>query len=201
MKKLLFLTIWMFVGVVSAQDMRTVFMNAPEELFPLLTKSHRADFIDYIDAGMTAKVTNRLDGVSVLEELSDDYLRLAATASSTVQMKMLPFENDTIICVVNTVKAESADSRICFYDKEWQRVDGREMFEYPSLEDFFVSSATEYIDVCDIYLVSLMLSSVDNTLVAEYTMPSYMNIEDAEKVRTLLRRLEYRWNGERFVIE
>lgn len=201
MKKLLFLTIWMFVGVVSAQDMRTVFMNAPEELFPLLTKSHRADFIDYIDAGMIAKVTNRLDGVSVLEELSDDYLRLATTASSTVQMKMLPLENDTIICVVNTVKAESADSRICFYDKEWQRVDGCEMFEYPSLEDFFISSATEYIDVCDIYLVSLMLSSVDNTLVAEYTMPSYMNIEDAEKVRTLLRRLEYRWNGERFVIE
>ena len=52
---------------LSAQDMRSIFLNAPDEIFPLLTKSYRADLVDYIDAGMTAKVTNRLDGTSVLE--------------------------------------------------------------------------------------------------------------------------------------
>lgn len=201
MKKLLFLIVWMLAGVVSAQDMRTIFMDAPEELFPLLTKGLRADFVDYIDAGMTAKVTNRLDGVSVLEELDDDYLRLAMTASSTVQMKLLPFESDTVICVVNTVRAESADSRISFYNKAWKKLDGDGMFKSPQVKDFFTSPDSAYIDMCDIYLVSLMLSPVNNTLVAEYTMPSYMNIDDAKKVKPLLRKLVYRWDGECFVIE
>ena len=48
---------------------------------------------------------------------------------------------------------------------------------------------------------SLALSAGDNTLVAEYTMPAYMNVDDAAKVKPLLRKLVYRWNGERFVID
>jgi hypothetical protein len=32
-------------------------------------------------------------------------------------------------------------------------------------------------------------------------MPAYMNVDDAAKVKPLLRKLVYRWNGERFVID
>jgi hypothetical protein len=75
------------------------------------------------------------------------------------------------------------------------------MFTFPSIDEFFTSGASGYSDMCDIYLVSLTLSPVDNTLVAEYTMPAYMSMEDAEKVKPLLRKLVYRWNGVRYVIE
>lgn len=205
MRKLLFI-IMLLCGASSqmrAQEMRTIFLVAPDSIFPLLSKSYRADLVDYIDAGMTAKVTNSLDGTSILEELAPDYMRLAVTASSTMQLKQLPFEGDTIICVVKTVKAEAADSRICFYDKAWNRLDGQLMFSQPSVGDFFVSvaDADAWSDVCDIYLVSLTLSAGDNTLVAEYTMPAYMNVDDAKKVKPLLRKLTYRWDGECFVID
>jgi hypothetical protein len=151
---------------------------------------------------MAAKVTNRLDGSCVLEELSADYLSLATTASSSMQAKLLPVNGDTVICVVRSVKAEAVDSRIYFYDKEWDVLDGSGMFTSPSIRDFFVSdsAADEWADACDIYLVSLTLSATDNTLVAEYTMPAYMSVDDAEKIRPLLRKLVYRWNGECFVI-
>ena len=206
MRKLLFLICFMFSGamsLVSAQDMRSLFMDAPDGIFPLLTKNLRADLVDYADAGMTAKVVNRFDGVSVLEKLEDNYLLLATTASSTMQLKLLPMQGSTIVCVVKTVKAEAADSRIRFYDLEWNRLDGYEMFTAPAIRDFFIPGAEvdDVIDMCDIYLVTLALNALDNTLVAEYTMPAYMSADDAAKVTPLLRKLVYKWNGERFVIE
>ena len=204
MRKLMFFVVLLFgclVSRVSAQDMRTVFLNAPDVVFPMLSSNDRADLVDVIEAGMTAKVRNRLDGVSVLAELTDDYLSLATTASSNMQLKLLPFNGDTVICMVKTVKAEAADSRICFYDKQWNRLDGSGMFTMPEISDFFVSPDDEYMDMCDIYLVSLTLSAADNTLVAEYTMPAYMSVDDAGKIEPLLRKLVYRWNGGRFVID
>ncbi len=204
MRKLLFFVILLFGGAMtmaSAQDMRTIFLNAPDKIFPLLTGNDRADLVDFIEADMKAKVSNRLDGVSELRELGRDYLMLATTASSTMQMKLLPVKDDTIICVVKTVKAEAADSRICFYDKEWNMLNAGGMFSFPSIVDFFTSDADELVDMCDIYLVALTLSAADNSLVAEYTMPAYMNVDDAKRVKPLLRKLTYRWNGERFVIE
>ena len=206
MRKLLFLICFMLSGavsLVSAQDMRSLFMDAPDEIFPLLTKNLRADLVDYVDAGMTARVTNRLDGASVLERLDDNYLLLATTASSTMQLKLLPVHDGAIICVVKTVKAEASDSRIRFYDLEWNRLDANGMFTSPSIMDFFKPGADidDVADLCDIYLVKLTLNALDNTLVAEYTMPAYMSADDASKVKPLLRKLVYRWNGERFVIE
>ena len=203
MRKLLFFIV-MFLGVVpstvSAQNMRDIFLNAPDAIFPLLDKSYRADLVDYIDAGMKAKVTNKFDGISVLEQLDDDYMRLATSESSMMQMKLLPTQGDTIICVVKSVRAEAVDSRICFYDKEWNLLAVGEKFRAPSISEFFISpeDAAEHIDICDIYLVALELSANENSLVAEYTMPVYMSREDAERVAPCLRKLVYMWNGEMF---
>ena len=204
MRKLLISIMFLFGGaltMVSAQDMRTVFLNAPDGIFPLLSGNDRADLVDYIEAGMTAKVTNRLDGTTVLHELENDYLKLATTASSDVQLKLLPFQNDTVICMIKTVKAEAADSRIRFYDKEWNLLDGDRMFRSPSIAEFFTSAVDELVNKCDIDLVSLTLSATDNTLAAEYTMPAYMIEDDAKKVKPMLRKLVYRWNGSCYVIE
>ena len=204
MRKLLIFIMFLFGGavtMVSAQNMRSIFLNVPDEIFPLLSNNDRADLVDYIEAGMTAKVTNRLDGTTVLHELESDYLRLATTASSEVQLKLLPFQNDTVICMIKTIKAEAADSGIRFYDKEWNILDGDRMFRFPSIPEFFTSAVNEYVDKCDIYLVSLTLSATDNTLVAEYTMPTYMSVDDAKKVKPLLRKMVYKWNGSCYVIE
>ena len=189
-----------FAMQLQAQSMSEAFLKAQEDVFPLLTDLCRADLLDYFDAGMTAKVTNRLDGVTVLESLDDDFMQIAMTRSSSVQVKMLPCADGTLFCVVRSVKAEVADSRIDFYDSNWNRLQADVRFVYPTISDFFVSDAEKYIELCDMYLVSLTLNADDCTVVAEYTMPAYMNVGDAEKVLPLLRRIVYRWNGERFVI-
>ena len=198
---LLLLVMFAALGEVAAQDMRSLFVNAPDTIFPLLTRTNREDCVDFLDAKMRARVSNRLDGKSELVVLTRSFLELQSSGSSTVQMKLLPFGGDSIISVVRTVCAEACSSRINFYKRDWSSVDIS--FVRPAVEDFFVSadSIDEALSFCDIYLVKLSLSSTDNTLVAEYTMPLYMNEEDAAFVSRRLSPILYRWNGSAFVKE
>lgn len=203
MKKTLFALVMILCvhGLSVAQDMRTLFVEAPDSVFPLLDKNLRTDCVDFIDAGMKYAVTNKLEGKSTLVELSTDYMLLETTASSTIQMKKLAFADGFIICVVNTVCAEAADSRVAFFDSSWKRLIVSDFFVSPSIRDFFTSDsvADELADMCDIYLVSLSLDGENTSLVAEYTMPSYMNKADAEKILPNLQKIRYHWDGKRFI--
>ena len=206
MRKFIYILLFLMFGASSAtnaQSFREMFLNTPDSVMPLLTRLDRYDFIEYMKAGMKAKVTNRLDGESVLKVLSDNYIFLQTTPSSSMQMKMLPLGNDSIMCVVSSVRAEAEDSRIAFFNREWKRIATDRMFKAPTIKEFFIPSDTigRYVDKCDIYLVSLRLNADENVLEAEYTMPGYMNKEDADAVKPLLRKLIYRWNGKGFVIE
>ncbi|MBP3408326.1 MAG: DUF3256 family protein [Bacteroidaceae bacterium] len=205
MKKFLFILIAVVCCALqgAAQDMRSLFLNAPDEIFPLLTKSNRADCIDYIDAGMEARVTNRLDGTSSLKKLTDDYFYMQASSSSWCEAKLFPLAGDTLICMIKGVEAEAADSRLLFYDSRWNRLDAEAFFEEPAIADFFLSadSAERYAERCDIYLVRYSFSHDKVTLKAEYTMSAYMNVDDAAVVAPLLRVLTYRWDGKRFIRE
>lgn len=206
MRKLLFILTVFVCGAmqgVVAQDMRSLFLDAPDEVFPLLTNSSRADCVDYVDAGMEARVTNRLDGTSILRALTRDYMYVETSASSWLEAALLPSGGDTLVCVVKGVRAEAADSRLLFYDRSWRPLLGDSLFYEPMIDDFFASadSAARYSGKCDIYLVKYSLAAGGGTLVAEYTMPAYMNDEDASIVAPLLRTLTYRWNGKRFVRE
>ena len=186
-----------------AQGMRQLFLDAPDDVFPLLTRNNRADCIDYIDAGMEAPVVNLLGGACRLRVLAEDFMSIEPSTVSSVQVKMLQAGGDTLLCVVNSVKAEAVGSRISFYTTGWEKVPAKGLFEAPAIKDFFASadSAALYADRCDIYLVGLKLSQTGNTLTAEYTMPDYMNESDSALIRPLLRRIVYCWNGKRFVRE
>ncbi len=204
MKKLklaiLFASFLLASGAV-AQNMRALFLNAPDSIMPLLTYNNRADCIDFVDAGMRARVTNRLDGYSELLSISDDYMELRVSENSTVQMKLLPFGNDTVVAVVRSVCAEACDSRLTFYNRDWTIAPLS--FLRPPVEEFFVAtdSLAGLLARCDIYLVQLKLSSADNLLRAEYTMPHYMSEKDSLLVAPKLQPIVYRWQGGAFVKE
>ena len=202
-RHLLFLVSIFCTLSVMAQDMKTVFVAMPDSIVPLLTKVNREDCIDFLDSNMKAVVKNRFGNVAEMKVLTDDFVEIEPSGASSMQVRMLPAGGDTLLCVVNTVKAEAADSRISFYTKGWEKVPAKGLFEAPAIKDFFASadSAALYADRCDIYLVGLELSQTGNTLTAEYTMPDYMNESDSALIRPLLRRIVYCWNGKRFVRE
>ena len=203
MKKLFIITFVFLLAVAdgAAQSMREVFINAPDSVLPLLTRINREDCVDFLKAGMHAGVTNRLDGKSELLSITDNYMELRSSEYSTVQMRLFPFAGDTVVAVVKSVCAEACDSRISFFNSNWEPC--AVSFVRPPIADFFLSadSAARYMPKCDIYLVKLTLSPTEETIVAEYTMPQYMSKEDSVAVAPCLRSLIYRWQGGAFVRE
>lgn len=190
----------LFCGSAQAQDLRALFIEMPDTLLPLLTDNDRRDMIDFWDARMSTSVVNRLDGKSRITALTDDFLSVELSRSSSMQIKMLNADGgDTLLCIVNTVGAEAYDSRIHFYNSRWERVDGLK-FAMPSIVDFFLpsDSVDKALAVSDIYLVKLSLSADSDSLKAEYTMPLYMSRSDSARVAPQLRPLHYRWTGKRF---
>ncbi len=190
----------LFCDVIQAQDLRTLFIEMPDTLQPLLTNNDRRDMIDFWDARMSTPVVNRLDGKSRITELTNDFLSVELSRSSSMQIKMLNnVAGDTLLCIVNTVGAEAYDSRIHFYNSRWERVDGSK-FTMPSIADFFLPSDSvgKALEVSDIYLVKLSLKADNDSLKAEYTMPLYMSRSDSARVASQLRPLFYRWTGKRF---
>ncbi len=193
---------FLFAAHTNAQQMRSIFVEMPDSIVPLLTHSNRADCVDFIDAKMKARVTNRLDGHSELLQLTPDYLKMQLTGHSFLQMKLLPHSSgDTIICIINSVCAEACDSRIRFYTKEWQQINPpTELFKKPMIKDFFTAgdSLEKILQISDIYLVGLTLSPSGTTMQANYTMPAYMSRNDSIFVTKSIHPIEYRWTGKSF---
>ena len=61
---------------LQAQEAKTLFVNIPDSLTPLLTKVNREDCIDFLESKMKAQVENRFGKKSEMTELGTDYVRM-----------------------------------------------------------------------------------------------------------------------------
>ena len=85
-------------------DVKDLFVNMPDSMVSYLDKNKRQEMIDYAAINKGAGVVNLLEGNSVVDSLSNDYLSVALTSSSDMQMMVLPVKGDTVVCVVKTFK-------------------------------------------------------------------------------------------------
>ena len=190
-----------------AQDMRSVFISMPDSVAPLLTKVNREDCVDFLDSNMKAVVRNRFDKESELKTLTKDYLLMQMTASSTMEMKLLPMNDSVkVICVVRTVQTDVPDSDVRFYDTTWKELPTDDYFSLPPEDAFYlpVDSIGKVQDkvrkMADMYLVKYSLSVERPILEAEYTTPGYLNEEDRKELLKYLRKgpLVLEWKNGRF---
>ena len=120
------------LSVVKAQTrIRDIYAAAPDSIFPLLTKNNRLDQIDFRENNMPAIVKNKFDNHSELLALTDKYLKLQLSERCIVEMRLL---TDSTFCMVQTYNAPASDSRICFFDTNWNELP--QSIETPSVDDF-----------------------------------------------------------------
>ena len=110
---------------------RDIYAEAPDSIFPLLTKNNRLDQIDFRENNMQAVVKNRFDAPSELLVLTDRYLKLQLSERCLVEMRLL---SDNTICMVQTYNAPAPDSRVRFFDTIWNELP--RTIERPSVDDF-----------------------------------------------------------------
>lgn len=194
---------------VNAQDINSVFISMPDSLSPLLTKVNRQDFADFLSSGMKAVVKNRFEGKSEMLKLTDTYLKLKTTSSSSEEMKLLPLNDSVnVVCVVKTYAGPAEDSSVSFYSTDWKELPLRNFISLPEHEDFYkpsadsVSVVTKEDFASEMYMMKAELSDKDNTIVFKCTSSETMGKESAEQVKPYtLDSLRYNWKNGKFVKE
>lgn len=208
MKRIVYSLLLLFVALsqVSARTpLRHWLVAMPDSVMPLLTKNNRLDFIDFYDAQMAAVVTNRMDGSSRMNTLTDDFVQIKYTASTDVAMKLLPVNDSTdVLCMVTTVKAAVDDSRIAFFDAEWRPMDVTQYFVEPRIEDFRFTqqsdSAARAWSKLDIFFRTYRLCAESTELQCVLTAMDYLSKEDREEVSSYVsKELTYRWTDGKYL--
>ena len=110
---------------------RDIYAAAPDSIFPLLTKNNRLDLIDFRENNMQAVVKNKFEDRTELLVLSDRYLKLQLSEHCIVEMRLL---SDSVFCMVQTYNAPAPDSRVRFFDAEWNELP--QTVERPAVDDF-----------------------------------------------------------------
>ena len=166
MKNIISIIVFVFSVTISAQEvkMRDVFAQAPDSIFPLLTKNNKLDCIDFIENNMRARVKNKFDTYSELTALTKDFQRLQVSEKSSVEMKLV---NDSTICLVRTYYGPAADSEVLFYNTQWQPVNYN--LERPKADDFLQPGADGEVAgmLRQLPLIKASLSPDDTTLTWE----------------------------------
>ena len=192
--------------VEARTPMRGWLTMMPDSVLPMLTKNDRLDFIDFCDAKMEAVVTNRLNGKSRMTMLTDDFVHISYTKSTDVTMKLLPVNDSTdVLCMVTTVKATVGDSRIAFYDAQWQPLEVVNYIHEPGVSDFRSSaqgdSAQWAWSKLDIFFRTYHLNAENTDLKCVLTATDYLSKEDREEVAPYVRRepLTYCWTHGKYL--
>ncbi|MDR3269571.1 MAG: DUF3256 family protein [Tannerella sp.] len=193
---------------VMAQDIASFFISMPNEHVLQLEEAWRKDLVDLYRSGKPATLDNTLKGRSTLVQLTPDYLLLQSSERSTMEMKFLPLINNTyIVCVITTVSAPVADSRVAFYTTEWQPLDASGLWSPATTDRFIKEDADRHsetfpnvISCLDMELIHYRLNAGNTTLTAEFTTPDYLNAEERETVKPFLKDtpVVYQWKAGRF---
>jgi hypothetical protein len=205
----LFLILLSFCALsATAQNMKSVFIAMPDSIAPLLTQVNKEDCVDFLDSNMKAEVTTRFGGTAEMKVLTEDYVFLQTTPSSTLEMKLLPVNDSTkVVCMVKTVCASACDSEIHFYTSDWKgKMAVGDFLQKPEQEAFYLpnDSVTEESVLirkkADMHLMKASLSKEDASLTFIYITPDYLNKEDKKQMLRYLNPnpVVFQWKDGKF---
>ena len=168
---------------------RDIYAEAPDSIFPLLTKNNRLDQIDFRENNMQAVVKNKYDDHVELLVLTDQYLKLQLSERCLVEMRLL---SDSTFCMVETFSAPAPDSRIRFFDTAWNELS--QIIDRPSVEDFLSDDIDTDVRLSlqALPLIKASLSETDNSIIFELQTSELTSDQRklAEgKVREIVREL------------
>ena len=201
------LTISIFIislGQTSAQTMRDVWLSMPDTIVPYLDAFNRFAMIEAFEKEDGTSVTGKLQESSCIDMLTTEYMSVLLNSASTMQMRLLPTNADTVVCVVRTFYAPQAESEIAFYSTRWEklsqsfveRVEPNRFFRRP--ETMSESRFAELVSIWkDCMMVRATLDAAEPVLILQCSSPIATRDEQKE-IQAALVRISLKWNGKSF---
>jgi hypothetical protein len=185
-----------------ARTIADFFASEPGNIFPLLTRTHRLDMVDYYNSGQMVAIANNLAGESKLIELDDNYLKVQTSPSRMVEMLMRMAGKDTVITVIETVMTPVPDSRLSQWNKHWQRFTSDRLFAMPGIDDFIVKKMPQELradlqDAMIFPLIKLTFKGEKHDLIeAAHGLEQFLAPSEYKRYAGHLKpSLNYRFNG------
>ena len=179
-----------------------LFGTEPGVVFPLLTKTARLDMVDYYNSGQQVAIQNNLAGESRLLELDSAYLKLQASGSKVVEMRMRKVGKDTVITVIETVMTPVPDSRLTQWNSHWQRYTSDRLFSMPSIDDFIIKKMPDELrldlqDAMIFPLVQLTFKGENHDVIeATHGLEQFLAPSEYKRFAPYLKpSITYRFNG------
>ena len=124
------------LGLSAQTTIRDLLKSMPDSVIPYITENNRLDMIDFMDSNMDAVVTNALGGKSQMLKLTDQYVSIQLSESSSVAMRLLdvPTPVDSlpqILCLVRTYDSGIRESTVSFYSLTWRPLSTTDYFSQP----------------------------------------------------------------------
>lgn len=184
-----------------------VFANAPLEVLDMLRNSTRLDMLDYFQqADSIFPATDALGGTSRIETLTDDYMRVAITPVSRLEIKLLPFKKGEIVMTLYTTGSDgmARDTEVAFFDREMKPLDSSGFLKGPVMKDFFGLkgsdvSAKELRERIPFDAIEYSTGPGSAPLTATFTTLCVLSEEDRKDLEPLLKGpLQANWNLKAF---
>ncbi len=203
-KILLLVLVVMTVFGNAKASVREAWLMMPDSLLPYLNKNQRLELLELRDMKVKAEVKNLLNGNTVMDTLTTNYLSLTLSPSSSMQMKVLPgADGDSVICVVRTFCGPAAESTVELYRSDWtlQRTlplaqEGVDAF-VSKPDTMNLTKFNELKAFLKPLLVAATLSPSEDSLSLEVSVP-LASKADRKAVEAILLQRKVNWTGSMF---
>lgn len=185
------------------------FADMPLSVMDMVDKSRRLDMLDYYRVDSIAKVPNTMEGVSYLEKVTPDYLKVCLTPVSTMTIKILPSKKGDIIMVAYTVggKDQAYDTDLKFFDTSFNELKRNKFIKEIALDQFFSypdKATKQEINEAIPFPTVMYSPDVDGTgMTAELTVGKFLSLDGRKLLKKYIKPtgLRYRWDGSKFNLE
>ncbi|MDE6340491.1 MAG: DUF3256 family protein [Muribaculaceae bacterium] len=185
------------------------FSSLPVSVMDLIDKSRRLDMLDYYAVDSIVKVPNTMEGVSYLEKVTPDYLKVCLTPVSTMAIKILPSKKGEIIMVAYTVgnKDQAYDTDLRFFDTSFNELKRDRFIQEASLDSFFTypdkKARQEVAAAIPFPTVRYIPDEQGADIKAELTVGQFLSLDDKKIISKYLKPtgVRYKWNGTKFNLE
>lgn len=193
---------------VNAKSLRELWTSMPDSILPVLDKNMCLEMVELMDMGVKPEVKNLLGENCVMDTLTSDFLQVATSEASSLQLKLLPQDSgDSILCVVKTFLAPEKESEVAFYNQAWQVIDATRCLDesIASVDSYFQSKPDTMRDERYQELMASLepkmfyaeLSPKENSIIYHVSTP-LVTKEEKTQLQALILQRKFNWDGERF---
>lgn len=163
----------------------SLFINAPQDVLPLLGQTERLDLLDLYDYRLKAEVENRLGGRSLLEYKDSCMLRLRVSDAESWEMHCVQGEGGALLICLNSVRAGGEMTRLSAYNLSWQPI--KLAFPKPDCKHFLTAAPADSLTDADLSTLHALLPALP--VAASWQEGNRLQLRiDASALATDLRR-------------